>query len=186
MVPIFPSIRFLLIIIAITILLVIASQKLKKFERLILSFVWVVYMCIILAMTLPSYGSGNEGLTIVEKLREAPPWNLKPFSLLSGQFFNMLKGQSGATRQFLGNIILFIPAGFFPPMLFPKLRKWYGLILPGLLWSLFIEISQLILNLSQLGNRSFDTDDIILNVFGAMIGYVLYKVFLSKKHKTRK
>lgn len=182
MVPIYPSVKFLIIIMVITIALIVASQKFKRIQREILSSIWVAYICIILAMTLPSYGANEDGLTFVEKLTQAPPWNLKPFSLLSGQFSNMLAGQTGATRQFLGNIILFIPAGFFPPMLFPKLRRWYGLILPGLIWSLCIEIMQLILNLAQLGNRSFDTDDIILNVLGAMIGFTLYKIFFRKKH----
>ena len=179
--PIFPSYEFLLIMMVSTILLVIISQKAKRLERLILSFIWVSYIVIILAMTIPS--DSYDCMTFAEKLNQAPPWNLKPFSLLSHQFFNMLEGQSGAIRQFLGNIILFIPAGFFPPMLFPKFRKWYGIIIPGLLWSLFIEISQLILNLAQLGNRSFDTDDIILNVAGAMLGYLIYKLFFFKKHK---
>lgn len=169
----------------ITIVLVLISQKIKQLERLILSFIWVAYICIILSMTLPSYDY-NQQMTLAEKLNQAPPWNLKPFSLLSGQFFNMLKGQSGAIRQFLGNIILFIPAGFFPPMLFTKFRNWTGLIIPGLIWSLFIETMQLVLNLAQLGNRSFDTDDIILNVLGAMIGFLIYKIFFAKIHSLEK
>ncbi len=183
MVSVYPSIKFLLIVILVSIALVVLSQKTKRFERVVLSIVWVAYIFIILSMTLPSYDFRSNGLTFAEKLNSAPPWNLKPFSLLSGQFFNMLEGQMGAIRQFMGNIILFIPAGFFPPMLFPKLRKWYALILPGLIWSLFIEVIQLILNLAQLGNRSFDTDDIILNVFGAMIGFLIYKIFFAKKHR---
>ena len=180
MVPIYPSFRFLLAGIIVTVILVIISQKAKKIERFILSSVWVAYICIMIGMTLPPTGDCGD-MTIVEKLQYAPPWNLKPFTLIPGQFINMLHGQSGAARQFLGNIILFIPAGFFPPMLFPKQRKWYGLFLPGLIWSLCIEISQLILNLANLSDRAFDADDIILNVFGAMIGYIIYKIFFSKK-----
>ena len=183
MVNTFPSIRFLLIMISVTIVLVIVSQKAKKYERIILSFIWVTYIFIILSMTLPPQGVCDDGLTLAEKLNEAPPWNLNPFSLLLGQCANMFKGQVGAIRHFMGNIILFIPAGFFPPMLFPKLRKWYFILLPGLLWSLFIETMQLILNLAQLSNRAFDTADILLNVFGAMIGFILYKSFFAKTHR---
>lgn len=183
MAPIYPSVEFLAITICATIVLVIVSQRVKRFERLVLSFLYVIYIFIILAMTLPSYGTQQGNVSFAETLAYAPPWNLKPFSLLPGQFRNMLAGQGGATRQFLGNIVLFIPAGFFPPMLFPKQRKWYGIIVPGFLWSFFIETMQLVLNLSNLGNRSFDTDDIILNVVGAMIGYIIYKVFFTKHHK---
>jgi len=183
--PIYPSTFELLIMLALTILLIILSQKAKRFERIILSFIWVAYMCVMLLMTIPSATYDN-CMTFAEKLNDAPPWNIKPFSLLPQQFHNMLSGQSGAARQFLGNIILFIPAGFFPPMLFPKFRKWYGIIIPGLMWSLFIEVSQLILNLANMGNRSFDLDDITLNVLGAMIGYIVYKIIFAKKHRLEK
>ncbi|MEX1377414.1 MAG: VanZ family protein [Eubacteriales bacterium] len=185
MTPIYPSFKFLLAGIIVTIILVIISQKAKRFERFILSFIWVAYIIIMLGMTIPSSGECTD-MTIFEKFQYAPPWNSKPFSLLKGQFMNMLDGQSGAARQFLGNIILFIPAGFFPPMLFPKFRKWYGLFLPGFIWSLCIEVSQLVLNLANLSNRTFDTDDIILNVFGAMIGFIVYKIFFAKKHRNQK
>lgn len=180
--PIFPSIEFLIVLFTVTIFLVIVSQKTKRFERAILSLIWVSYICIILVMTLPS-ASINSDMSFAEKLNDLPPWNFKPFPFLWTQFNNMLEGQAGATRQFLGNIVLFVPAGFFPPMLFPKLRKWYYFFIPGLVWSLSIEIMQLILNLGNLGTRSFDTADIILNVFGAVIGFMLYKIFFYKKHK---
>ena len=183
MMSIFPSIGFLIILFSVTILLVIVSQKTKRFERAILSLIWVVYICIILVMTIPSFGSNAEGMSFAEKLNDAPPWNFRPFPFLWTQFNNMLEGQTGAAMQFLGNIVLFIPAGFFPPMLFPKLRKWFYFFLPGLLWSLSIEVMQLILNLGNLGNRSFDIADIILNVFGAVIGFILYKIFFCKNHR---
>ena len=79
--PIFPSIGFLVILFSITILLVIISQKTKRLERIILSLIWVVYMCIILVMTLPPAGS-SESMSFAEKLNNAPPWNLKPFPFL--------------------------------------------------------------------------------------------------------
>ena len=78
--PIFPSYDFLLIMTVITVFLIILSQKIKKGERFILSFIWVAYMVMILAMTIPSDSCNS--MTLAEKLNEAPPWNLKPFSLL--------------------------------------------------------------------------------------------------------
>ena len=52
----------------------------------------------------------------------------------------------------------------------------------GLLFSLFIECSQL------LNNRSTDVDDLIMNTIGAVIGLMLYRIFdkLTKSNYQRK
>lgn len=181
-----PSIELLLLIAVIMTLLVILSQKIKRYEKTILSIAWVIYIGLILAMTIPPIFITSKKMTFGEMMVYSRPWNLMPFSLIPQQFMNMMAGQSGAIRQFLGNIILFIPAGFLPPMIFPSMRRWYGAIVPGFLWSLFIELSQLILHLANMGNRSFDTDDLILNTLGALIGFILFKSFFAKRKRRRK
>ena len=69
-------------------------------------------------------------------------------------------------RNIGGNILLFIPYGFlFPPAFRQKKRLT---VLFGFLLSLTIEISQLFCD------RITDINDIILNTFGIIIGYLLY------------
>lgn len=184
--PFEPTLIFLVLTAITGILLIILSHRVERYQKLIVIFVWISYMWIILLMTVPPIYITTKKIPLRQLILFSSPWNLKPFSLISGQFQNMMDGQIGAAKQFLGNIILFIPAGFIPPIIFPKMQRYYGALIPGLLWSLFIEFSQLILHLLNMGNRSFDTDDIILNVLGAFIGFIIYKIASMKANKNKK
>ena len=71
------------------------------------------------------------------------------------------------TYNLLGNIAIFVPIGFFLPLLWKKLN-FPLTVLSGFLFSLFIELFQLFLP------RFTDIDDIILNTTGTVIGAGLY------------
>ncbi|MFA5602485.1 MAG: VanZ family protein [Bacilli bacterium] len=72
-------------------------------------------------------------------------------------------------KNILGNTILFIPYGFFASyyLKLVKLRTIVGLTI---FTSFIIEFTQ-----SKIG-RVFDIDDIILNVTGGIVGFLLYKL----------
>ena len=76
----------------------------------------------------------------------------------------------------IGNILLFIPAGFLPPRLIPSLKKFFCFLPTVLICLLFVELLQLF---ALVG--SFDVDDIILNLFGILIGYLVF--LFSAKNK---
>ena len=76
-------------------------------------------------------------------------------------------GTSGFYNQVIGNIILFVPFGFFVSS-YCKIKGLGTITLVSLLSSLTIEIVQHFIG------RSFDVDDIILNVVGGIIGFLLY------------
>lgn len=67
-----------------------------------------------------------------------------------------------------GNMALFIPFGLFLPLLFPNPDAAWKIILSGLCLSLSIEIWQLFLP------RASDVDDLILNISGTLVGYLLF------------
>lgn len=71
---------------------------------------------------------------------------------------------------YLLNILLFIPLGFLLPYMNTKMNSAKYAVMIGMLFSLIIELSQL------LNNRSTDIDDLMLNTFGAAIGYGVFKV----------
>ncbi len=79
-------------------------------------------------------------------------------------------------RQVIGNIVMFIPFGFFATY-YTKIKKISSITVITLLVSLTIEIVQ-----KHIG-RCFDIDDIILNVFGGILGFFIYVGFnaISKK-----
>lgn len=71
-----------------------------------------------------------------------------------------------------GNVIAFIPFGFFLPMLVKGKKKRFPFIfLCGFLTTCSIEFVQLI---TKVG--CCDIDDVILNSAGVIIGYILYAI----------
>ena len=95
--------------------------------------------------------------------------NLVPFRTILGY----LGGQESfkiATTNILGNICLFGPLGFFIPLLFNERKGLVKTLAISLIISVSFEFIQYQFNLG-----SCDIDDIILNIFGAMIGFVAYK-----------
>lgn len=67
------------------------------------------------------------------------------------------------------NILLFIPYGFVCPWAFPWLRGSFRNTFAAFATSLGVETFQLIT-----GRGYFQIDDILTNVLGAVIGYVIY------------
>lgn len=67
----------------------------------------------------------------------------------------------------LGNIIMFMPLGFFPALLWRRWRWWKSL-LAGFCTSASIEFIQFFIG------RSTDIDDVILNTAGALTGFWIY------------
>ncbi|NLM74523.1 MAG: VanZ family protein [Clostridiaceae bacterium] len=85
--------------------------------------------------------------------------------------------------QILGNIIIFIPLGFFLPIFSSKIKSLANCFVAVLLISSSIEIIQLLLDLIIIKSyRVCDIDDIILNVSGGMCGFILYR-FANKWFK---
>lgn len=72
-------------------------------------------------------------------------------------------------RNIIGNIIMFIPFGFFTSYNL-KLNKKMIIFYLTLIVSVVIELIQL-----KIG-RAFDVDDIILNMVGSLLGYFLYRL----------
>lgn len=72
-------------------------------------------------------------------------------------------------RNIIGNIIMFIPFGFFASY-YLKLSKKSFIFFLTLIVSIVIECIQL-----KIG-RAFDVDDIILNIIGSLLGYFIYRM----------
>jgi glycopeptide antibiotics resistance protein len=72
-------------------------------------------------------------------------------------------------ENLVGNVLLFFPFGVLLPVLFNNVNGFRRLISISLVISLALELIQLF---TALGN--FDVDDIILNVFGASLGFGTY------------
>lgn len=86
-----------------------------------------------------------------------PNISLIPFiDMISGPIDTML------------NIVLFVPFGFFLPLLYKKCHHIKTVVLTCFLFSLSVEIVQMF------GWGSTDINDLITNTVGACLGYVVY------------
>lgn len=72
-------------------------------------------------------------------------------------------------KNVLGNMIMFLPFGFFVSY-YLKSEKIYMPVILTIIASLSIELVQLAIG------RVFDVDDIILNLLGGIMGYFIYSV----------
>lgn len=89
--------------------------------------------------------------------------NLVPFR----EMFRYPVESENFNRQVVGNILLFMPFGFFATY-YTKIKKISSISFMSILVSLTIEVVQ-----KYIG-RSFDVDDIILNVVGGILGFLVY------------
>lgn len=71
----------------------------------------------------------------------------------------------------LGNILVFLPLGFFLPLLFKRYSKFIKAAAAAAFLSFAIEAIQITMQLGQ-----FDIDDVILNTLGAVIGFLAFKL----------
>lgn len=73
-------------------------------------------------------------------------------------------------RNVIGNIMIFVPFGFLTSYYCKIDKKWYLSILITFITSITIEFIQMGIG------RSFDVDDILLNIVGGFLGYIVYVI----------
>ena len=128
-------------------------------------FLFAVYSAIMLWLLFDRVG-GIEGMDYWKQIRAN--LNLEPFHTIR-LFLNVLDQQAYSSAAIInlgGNVIMFIPLGFFLPRVFPALRNFWLTIFATALIIIAVELTQLF---TLLG--TCDIDDLILNVIGAAIGY---------------
>ncbi|MGL5259026.1 MAG: VanZ family protein [Lachnospiraceae bacterium] len=86
-----------------------------------------------------------------------------------------------AVANLFGNILVFVPFGFMLPSIWTKAKKCMITLFWGLLFVVGIETFQLF---SAFG--AFDVDDILLNMLGIMLGYLLFVFFQNVNEKQEK
>lgn len=144
-----------------------------------LRFVFMIYCAVMLWLLFDRSSGWIDGLTYEEHLRHNV--NLVPF-LTIGNYLNVVLNRTNdavlvhCIINLLGNVLLFIPAGYLLPRLWPKQRNFFRFFATCLGVMFLIEVLQLF---TLLG--SFDVDDLILNLFGMTLGYIGFHLFRKKK-----
>ncbi|NDK07818.1 hypothetical protein EOM39_01070 [Candidatus Gracilibacteria bacterium] len=141
-----------------------------------LFFLYIISLLSITILPLPIEGLNEIKNTFGENYN-----NYIPFASIFDILSNQNLGTFIKVKQVLGNIILFLPMGFLVPIIWKSKNVIKKALIIGLLSSFFIEILQFIIS-SFLGfnYKITDIDDIMLNTFGFIIGFYLYKISIKK------
>ena len=152
----------------------------KKVINLIIKISFVVYilaLCVILF-----FGSRGrwDNFSILEYA--AMQMNLVPFETIALYVRAMIRDTINlniAIANLLGNFLLFMPMGIYLPLLFQKIRSLVDFLLYMIPVLSLVELVQL---LTKRG--SFDIDDLILNLAGAVLGFWFWKfIFYTSKEE---
>ena len=108
-------------------------------------------------------------------------YNLKLFHEISRYWtYREVVGMPNFLINIVGNVVIFLPFGFFVPSL-KRRWKFFRVTGIGFLFSLSVETVQLI---TKVG--SFDVDDLLLNTIGIALGYGNYYLCKKEIKKRRK
>ena len=154
----------------------VIKNKKTNIVREIILFIFFVYFLFLLLLTIfkggriefsnqfNSYMYREHGLLGII--------NIVPIKETINTFMHSETGMRNSLRNLIGNILVFMPLGFFIPLLFDKFNNLKKVLKVGCLSSLAIELSQLFV-----GSNVCDIDDVIYNTLGALAGFICYKTF---------
>lgn len=125
---------------------------------------FVAYIAALLVMALEGSWSSPAAMlqSARERLSSGEGLRFIPFETIRQQLSTI--GTDESRTQLLGNTLLFLPWGFFLPLLWQRFRRFFPIAGMCLGLTCFIEFTQLFIG------RTVDVDDLILNFAGSMVG----------------
>ena len=156
----------------------------KKILKVNLIIYFIIYTITIVTLTLFDEIFGRNGFVLIDWNRELfdsymkYSFNIIPFSTIklyiNGYMNNIVSFDNFAINIF-GNLFAFMPYGVFIPLIFKKVNKYKKFLLLMILIVVIIEGLQF----STLSG-SCDIDDLILNVLGASVIYLIFNFKVVK------
>ena len=147
------------------------KQAKRTGKQIFLRFLFLLYIAAMVWLLF-----GQRWGTDIYTQHKASSINLTPFATLK-MYWNILghsKDQDliiHAVVNLVGNVVMFIPLGFYVPYLNKGLHNFFKAMFFVLFLILTVEIVQYF---TYLG--TCDIDDVILNMGGALIGYLFWCV----------
>ena len=136
-------------------------------KKLLMKIIWWIYFALLFGIVIIKFrGSLSELFVKIESTPFGTNYNLIPFNSIGEQLSHFSEGW--ARFNLMGNVIPFKPLGVLLPMISEKANSFIRVLFIGIGFVLFVEVFQFF---TRLG--SFDVDDVILNMFGILIGYLI-------------
>ena len=161
----------------------IGIKKQVYWLKEIIRFLFVVYLCMVVSVTLFPIPIGlNADIENVYRTVNIIPlktiiFNISQIGIAYGGDTSFMIGL--IVRNVGGNILLLMPLGFFVPLLWNKFNSFKKILLVGFSVSIGIELLQFIEPKAGGWGRVTDIDDVICNVLGVIIGYLIYKMIIK-------
>ena len=133
----------------------------KLFLKIVLA---IAYIVVLYYLLFAAESLGRGGAT-------GGDYNLVPFREIHRYIHHIDSlGIFAVAANLLGNVLLFVPLGYFLPSFFARERLRPHFTIPICMCiSIAVEISQFMTH-----TGSLDVDDVILNTLGGIIGYLIY------------
>lgn len=148
-----------------------ASAKKKDTGGVWTRLLFVAYVAVMLWLL---FGQRLDSVIYQQGLADSI--NLQPFATVR-MYWKLLR-QSGndyyvrhAVINLVGNVVMFVPLGYFLPCLFGKLQSFFKAVLFALCLIVTVEAVQYF---TMLG--TCDIDDLILNLIGVALGYPIWRL----------
>lgn len=154
------------------------AEKSPRWGRELLLAIFVLYLLGLASQTLGGHPPVDLTDPAALWARAVQRWengfgiNLTPGATVRAMLEKGSHGQK--VINLAGNVLIFMPLGFLPPLLWPKWRHLWAAVSLSAGVSLLIEFLQLFLG------RSVDVDDLILNTLGGLMGYLLFCLIPKK------
>lgn len=148
-----------------------ASNRKHSTAQTVIRLLFVVYVFLMLWLLF-----GQRFGTQVYTQQLARSLNFRPFATV-GMYLKLLRSHASeafwrhAIVNLAGNVVMFVPLGFFLPSIFSEFRGFFATFFFSLLLIALVEVVQYF---TMLG--ACDIDDLILNMMGICIGYLLSKL----------
>ena len=140
---------------------------------------WVLFLMYLCLLAYFMFFSESFGRTDTDR---GYAYNLVPLKEITRYFrYYRTLGMPLFLINIVGNMVAFMPFGFFLPIISRRSRKWYNTVSFGLIFSLILETLQLIFKVG-----SFDVDDMLLNTVGAGLGFLVYRTVQRTRVKMRR
>lgn len=150
----------------------------KKVIKVVFSISFIFYLFILMIILFFGVrGYILSDFSLLEYIKRSS--NFVPFKTISTYFKAILDGSMNMDipiKNLAGNFILFLPMGIYLPSFIRRINKVSVFCISMILLLFIIEVMQVVTR-----RGSFDIDDCILNLLGALIGFGIWKTKIVQK-----
>ncbi|AMQ05428.1 VanZ family protein [Sporosarcina psychrophila] len=143
----------------------------KKEIKIVFSISFIFYLLVLVFILFLGFRGYRYDLPFLEYMKNSS--NFVPFKTINTYFQAILDRSINLDipiKNLFGNFVLFLPMGIYLPFFIKKTNKVMVFSISMIVLLFIIEVMQLVTR-----KGSFDVDDFILNMPGALIGFGIWR-----------